>query len=89
MTTAAQRDRQITAAKRKLETATTKRDKAKADLAEQEATVETQTKRIAWLEQMPVDDAPNGEGSGEMTRALDSVEGGGSAAPDEDADQPL
>lgn len=79
MTTAAQRDKMVTAAERKRDAAAAKLARAQAEVDEQTAAVEASTRRISWLQEMPVDDEPApAEGSGEMTRALDAVDGGGS-----------
>lgn len=76
MATTAQRDRQIAAAGKRIETATTKADKARRDLAEHESTIRVQTERVEWLKAMPVDDAPaegdeprNADDEGEDERA--------------------
>ncbi len=61
MATAAQRDRQIDAARKRIITATEKRDKMQAVLREQDNVLATQTKRIGWLQSMPVDDEDNTE----------------------------
>lgn len=66
MATAAQRDRQIAAAEKRVESAQAKVTKAENDLAEQRKVLQTQTERIAWLRNMPVDDAPEGDADTEQ-----------------------
>jgi hypothetical protein len=84
MATTAQRDRQIAAAGKRIETATTKAEKARRDLAEHEATIKVQTERVEWLKAMPVDDPENDE-------ARDADDDTGSVTlgepDDEDADE--
>lgn len=85
MATAAQRDRQITAAEKRRDKAQEKVTKAESDLAEFRKVVKVQTDRIDWLRSMPVDDAPDGNADEDETTD-DGADLG--PAPDED-DQPL